>query len=348
MLLEEFNNLGLVLTVEEALTEINKNTLNPLTLDDVFIFKVKLCDSTVDREYDRLTESFLKEFTAKSQSLVGLYNHNWGEVEKQQIRLFKALYIDDDINIPYVLGYAYTLMKNYELIENINSGILKECSIGFNSEGHKCSICGADMLNGVCEQGHELGNLYDGNLCYRLIEHCVDSLEFSLVSVPANKNAGIIKTLTGGTKRVMKKSMFNFLKFISSKAYTEEDKQTILKAVEGIEETEEEITEEEIKSLIEENSKLKEANDALTVELGNIKAELEELKTKSTETEEVEEETEVKETEVVEKPKEEEEAEVKSSKKGLRATITPTIGKSSVTKKTASTNKGYGATINFK
>ena len=62
MLINEFEKLGLGLSVEEALTEINKNTLNPLTLDDVYIFKVKLCDSSIDRDYDKLTDNFLKEF----------------------------------------------------------------------------------------------------------------------------------------------------------------------------------------------------------------------------------------------------------------------------------------------
>lgn len=358
MTLKEFNALNLGLSEAEVLGLINQNTFEDLTLDDIYIFKVKLCDGSVDRQLDRLTDTFLQEFTEKAQNLVGLYDHNWEQVEKQQIRLFKALYIDTE-EIPYSLGYAYTLQKNDHLVDGIKSGLLKEVSIGFNSTDHRCSVCGGVMECGICENGHEMGNHYDDVLCYREINHCTDALEFSLVSVPANSKASIIKSLHGG--KMMKKSMFNFLKFLSSKSYTEEDREVILKAVEGAEESSEEITEEEIRALIEENAQLRSQVKELSDELDTLKSEggaptEEETAEETTEEKSEDEDSDDNHEEESQKSDESEsddktDEDTKSKTKGLSVSLKPTLAKGSTVKKSTQKkhySKGVSVSLNFK
>ena len=54
-----------------------------------------------------------------------------------------------------------------------------------------CSICGADQLATLCK--HVGGREYDGQVCHFDLDAPRDAYEVSLVAVPAQKEAGIIK-----------------------------------------------------------------------------------------------------------------------------------------------------------
>lgn len=55
-----------------------------------------------------------------------------------------------------------------------------------------CSICGADLRSGSC--GHVKGQEYEGKLCFAELQGATDAYEWSFVAVPAQRNAGVIKT----------------------------------------------------------------------------------------------------------------------------------------------------------
>lgn len=247
---------------------INKHTLEPLKEEDVFTFKVQLCDNDVDRVGDKMSDKFLNEVADKVKGVAGLKDHDWS-VENQVARLYDAQVVEDEENTTvlgerrkYVQGSAYTLAKNREMIDKINSGILKEVSISFNSEGDTCSICGKPMCKdgsdiGHCENGHVAGQSYDGQLCYNKIDNLMDILEWSLVSVPCQRRAGINKKSLEGGSSIMKKAELLIRQFMSSKSYEKaapEDKE-VLEEVTKKEDVE--LTEEDIQKLVEENGKLK-------------------------------------------------------------------------------------------
>lgn len=260
MEVRELEELGL--TVDETINLINKNTLKPLNIGDVFIFKVKLCSSLIDRENERMSVDFLKEFAelAENKAIPALFNHNWESVQDTQARLFKTFLIEGE-GEPYVLGLAYTLASNTEFIKQLESGFLKEVSVGFMSEEDTCSLCGGaiDRDSNTCVNGHCIG----GD-CFVNLGHCKDALEFSFVSVPCNPEARVIKGLMGGIK--MKLKDFNFMKFLKSKAYTDEE----VKEVYDVEDRD--INEDDIRQLIEENARLQEEKKALESELEEAKA----------------------------------------------------------------------------
>ena len=75
------------------------------------------------------------------------------------------------------------------LIEAIDSGIVKEVSVGCSVERTVCSICGQDIA--LCP--HRKGESYGGKLCCGELLQPTDAYEWSFVAVPAQKEAGVVK-----------------------------------------------------------------------------------------------------------------------------------------------------------
>ena len=80
---------------------------------------------------------------------------------------------------------------NADLIKEIQGGIKKEGSVGCAIGARTCSICGSDILSSQCR--HVPGKSYKGQMCYAVLSDAVDAYEFSLVAIPAQRNAGISK-----------------------------------------------------------------------------------------------------------------------------------------------------------
>ena len=156
-------------------SEVNKS--------DIFVYSVKLCDNLVDRDGEYFSKPALESLVSSFKGVTGIYNHDWSS-GNQHSRIYKAKLVEDsdvknESNEPYryVVGYAYTLNneKNKDLIENIKTGILKEVSIGFKHDE------GVDV------------KLKDGSTAHR-IDTIKDVYEFSFVAVPAQRQAGVVKS----------------------------------------------------------------------------------------------------------------------------------------------------------
>ena len=82
-------------------------------------------------------------------------------------------------------------ISDEEYIPQVKDGRLATTSIGVIVYEAECSICGQDLVNdGPCE--HERGELYDGSLCYWIIER-FEPKELSFVIVPSDKYSQIVK-----------------------------------------------------------------------------------------------------------------------------------------------------------
>lgn len=262
--------------VNKDLELVNQHTVKPLTTDEVYMFKVVLCDNDVDRVNDKMTDNFLVEYAQASKGLTGLKDHDW-ESDNQLARLYDTEVVTDDSTLnklgeprKYVLGKAYTLTKYQDYIDKINAGLLKESSVSFDSVGDTCSICGAVTTKGeddvaICPNGHVMGKEYDGKLCYNSINKLKDSYEWSLVAVPCQRNSGIKnKNLDNGGMSIMKKSMFMLQKLLNSKAFKEADEETQKALKEAVDTAADaDLSEDDIKALIAENTKLKEEVSSL-------------------------------------------------------------------------------------
>jgi hypothetical protein len=253
---------------DKDLELINKHTLVPLEAGDVYTFKVQICDNDIDRVGDKMSDSFLEQVAEHITGVTGLKDHDWN-VDNQLARLYDAEVVEDKDNETklgeprkYVLGKAYTLSKNKDLIDNINAGLLKETSISFNSEGDTCSICGNPMVKddsdiGHCCEGHVAGRIYDNKICYNKLDRLIDILEWSLVAVPCQRRAGINNKSIGGNN-IMRKAELLIRQFMSSKSYEKaapEDKAALDEAIDKSDDIE--LSDEDIKKLLDENGKLK-------------------------------------------------------------------------------------------
>lgn len=181
----------------EELECINAFAKAELKEEDIYVFSVLLCDNEVDRDFERFSETALKELGELFVGATGICDHDWRS-ENQVARIYRTELVTDrekqnSLGMPYTYlkGYAYMLRTeaNAELIMEIEGGIKRETSVGCSVARSICSVCGESIFDCM----HEKGKVYGDKMCYALLEGAVDAYEWSFVAVPAQKGAGVMK-----------------------------------------------------------------------------------------------------------------------------------------------------------
>ena len=194
---------------DEELKAINKFTLSPLAVEDVFAFKLIMCDNEVDRDFESFS---LKSLSQLQKLFIGktiLKDHNH-KADNQVARIYATELVTNEANFtandePYTCLVARCYMvktaENESLIAEIKGGIKKEVSVGCAVKSVICSICGQDNRKGYCMHYH--GRTYEKDgvsaVCTFTLDNAVDAYECSFVAVPAQRNAGACKNYTGET-----------------------------------------------------------------------------------------------------------------------------------------------------
>lgn len=195
---------------ETDLAAINKLALVAVKAEDVFTFKVALCDNEVDRDFERFSIKALRGMQKLFLGKTGIKDHTW-KSDNQVARIYATELIQDEKAVtkagePYTRLVAYCYMiktaGNADLIAEIKGGIKKEVSIGCSMGSCICGICGTDNAKRYC--GHFRGRSYekDGKgmeTCTFVLDDPKDAYEFSFVAVPAQRDAGACKSYTGET-----------------------------------------------------------------------------------------------------------------------------------------------------
>jgi hypothetical protein len=167
--------------------------------DELYTFPVVLCDNEIDRDLERFDTSSLETLAALFVGKTGLFDHSM-QSRDQTARIYKAECVTDaarrtQTGEAYVcvraMAYMPRIDKNRALIEEIDSGIKKEVSIGCAVSAVRCSVCGADVRRNPC--GHRKGETYDGSVCHHVLSAPTDAYEWSFVAVPAQRAAGVTK-----------------------------------------------------------------------------------------------------------------------------------------------------------
>lgn len=183
----------------EELEQINRFTRRELTAGELYTFNVVLCDNEVDRDYESFTVAALQKLGELFLGKTGIFDHD-PKGANQSARIYDANTVTDQSKTTqYGEPYTYLLAKAYmvrssqneSLILDIDAGIKKEVSVGCSVAEMRCSVCGADRRHIACE--HSGGEIYDGRLCFTILDKPTDAYEWSFVAVPAQKNAGVIK-----------------------------------------------------------------------------------------------------------------------------------------------------------
>lgn len=174
---------------DEDLLLINRQTLREMTAEDVYVFKVRACDTRVDRDLERFTEAALVMLAKLFVGKTVIFDHKWS-AGGQTARIF-ATAVEEDNDCLVLMAKCYMLRSDStkDTIADIEGGILREVSVGCAISRAVCSICGKEY--GTC--GHQKGEIYDGNVCVCELHDPVDAYEMSFVAVPAQPLAGVTK-----------------------------------------------------------------------------------------------------------------------------------------------------------
>ena len=195
---------------------INAYTRKPLKAEEVFVFSVVLCDNDVDRDCERFTVESLFALEKLFVGKTGIFDHD-PSAKNQTARIFscatesipsRKTATGDDYFRLKARAYMPVTDDNRALREAIDSGIVKEVSIGCAVRHTLCSICGKELA--ACT--HQKGERYGGRLCCGELCEPIDAYEWSFVAVPAQREAGVTKAALG-----KEETMDNILKKLENR-----------------------------------------------------------------------------------------------------------------------------------
>lgn len=189
---------------KEELRAINKFALTPLTDNEVFSFRLIVCDNEVDRDFECFS---LKALQQLKKLLVGktvIKDHS-PRADNQVARIYDTELLQDGTKTTktgelysQLIAKAYMVKTadNESLITEIKAGIKKEASISCSVKSAICSICGTDNRKGYCNhfKGREYDNSGKKSVCTFTLDNVFDAYEVSLVAIPAQRNAGACKS----------------------------------------------------------------------------------------------------------------------------------------------------------
>ena len=187
------------LDVQGEMEKISRYTRREFAPEELYLFRVALCDSEIDRDGERFTIDALRGLAELYRGKTGIFDHS-GRGTDQSARIYDTcVEVDPDrrtsVGEPYarLIGSAYLprTEKNKDLILELEAGIKKEVSVGCAVASVTCSICGADWRKEGCS--HQKGEVYDGKLCCAVLDQPTDAYEWSFVAVPAQREAGVVK-----------------------------------------------------------------------------------------------------------------------------------------------------------
>lgn len=196
------DNIGIT---QEVLDKINVHSVSELKAEQVFCFRVLLCDNEVDRDHEKFTRKSLEKLAELFVGRTGIFDHD-NRSGGQTARIYDTQVVDypdkttaDGEVYSALMGYAYMVRteQNKALIAEIEGGIKKEVSVGCSVKKRICSICGSDGAKNGCT--HIKGRTYGDRLCFVKLEEPTDAYEWSFVAVPAQRAAGVTKVYAEGS-----------------------------------------------------------------------------------------------------------------------------------------------------
>ncbi len=182
---------------EAALALISQFARKTPDAEKIYTFSVILCDNEIDRDNERFSVQSLETLKNMFVGVTGIFDHSMKSSD-QTARIYKTEILRDESKITlagevytYLKAWCYMLrtQKNEELINEIDGGIKKEVSISCSVDSKICSVCGNDIRSRECS--HTAGK----QSCHLILTNPTDAYEWSFVAVPAQRNAGVSKSM---------------------------------------------------------------------------------------------------------------------------------------------------------
>ena len=157
---------------EEDLQKINTLTRREFSAEELYCFRVLLCDNDIDRDMEQFDVQTLTQLSNLFLGKTGICDHE-PKSQNQMARIYDVSVENfpgkvNALGEPYyaLIAKAYMVRTeaNRDQILEIEAGIKKEVSVGCSVRESICSVCGKNR--NVLECGHVPGQVYDGKLCY--------------------------------------------------------------------------------------------------------------------------------------------------------------------------------------
>ncbi len=185
---------------QQDIEKIREYTRKDIPAEEIYTFPLILCDNEIDRDGEKFSSDALGRLAELFLGKTGIFDHNMSSKD-QTARIYETEIVRDPSRraadgeiYTYLSAKAYMLRseKNKELIDEIDAGIKKETSVSCSVGSVRCSVCGKDMRKGECS--HIRGRTYAGKKCFGVLSDPLDAYEWSFVAVPAQRNAGVVKS----------------------------------------------------------------------------------------------------------------------------------------------------------
>lgn len=175
-------------TWDTVMQKINNLSRKKLEKCDVYIFDIKLCDNEIDKDFDVFSEKSLEKLGELFVGRTGIVEpcSRFGD---QTARIYET-WIEKtpekltSYGMPYVAlkasAYVLRIPNTRDLIHKLETGNIKEVSIGCSVEKEICSICGENVMRAECS--HTKSCTYSSNICYHILESPTDAYEWSFVA----------------------------------------------------------------------------------------------------------------------------------------------------------------------
>lgn len=175
---------------------INRQALRTLAAEEVFTFRLAACDNRVDRDNERFTDEALGTLAKLFVGRTVLCDHKWAAAG-QTARVYAAAVEDQGEGVKRLVLRCYMLRNEQSkaVIDAIEGGIMRECSVGCSVGKAVCSVCRTDKVRSACP--HRPGAEYEGQKCHVDLDDAKDAYEVSFVAVPAQLAAGVVKAYGG-------------------------------------------------------------------------------------------------------------------------------------------------------
>lgn len=204
-------SIKLLTVTDDDLAKINQYTLDPVSAEDVFVFKACIADNEQDdRNFMPFNLKALQDLKELYPGVTMLKDHH-RLADNQIARVYDTELISDSSKTTE-LGEIHTELiakiymirteANKDLITEISGGIKREVSTSTVPEKMECSICGVDNMKNYCR--HYPGVEYDvrdadgkstKRRCKMLLHGAKEAYELSFVAVPAQPRAGTTKSI---------------------------------------------------------------------------------------------------------------------------------------------------------
>ena len=187
---------------QEEMGEINRYTRREYGPQEVYAFSLALCDNEIDRDFERFSVEALETLGELFLGKTCIFDHEQKSVN-QTARIYRTALRREPgrktrAGEEYVQltarAYLPKTQGNGEVIELIESGILKEVSVSCSVKRKVCGLCGREHCS------HEKGKEYPEGLGHLVLLEPTDAYECSFVAVPAQREAGVTKSFLQGER----------------------------------------------------------------------------------------------------------------------------------------------------